>query len=383
MIDPRSIGSDFEQRFGRRALVVSAPGRVNLIGEHTDYNEGFVLPFAIDKRTYVACAARDDGIINAFSQTLYDGLTIDLSDNTRGSGWGLYIKGIADRLASRGIAVSGGDILIDSDIPVGAGLSSSAALEVSVGFALLNLAGSKVDLVDLALAGQEVEHQYAGVRSGIMDQYTSALAAEDNALLIDCRSLSFENVPISIPGYALLVCDSRVEHELASSEYNQRRLECEEGVLRLKEYNSSITSLRDVSMNELEIRQNILSDTVFRRCRHVISENRRTIESAEALRKGELTRLGSLMLESHKSLRDDYEVSCPELDLLVSSATEHKGVLGARMTGGGFGGSTINLVEERGVEGFTESVKRSFSDAFGHDPGIFRVSPSRGVMAHI
>jgi galactokinase len=381
MIDIASIAGEFEERYGTRPRIFSAPGRVNLIGEHTDYNDGFVLPFAIDKRTFVGCSARDDNKVHVHSRTVDESVVIDLDDAERRKGWSLYIRGIAEVLRRRGIFVSGADLLIDSDIPFGAGLSSSAALEVSVGLALATLGGKDIDRVDLAFAGQEVENQYLGVRSGIMDQFTSALAQKDYALLIDCRSLAFQNIPLELGDLSLVVCDSKVEHELADSAYNERRSQCEEGVRLLRQRFPSISSLRDVTLDQLTVGEDLLPETILKRCRHVVGENSRTLDSAKALEKGDLSRLGQLMYGSHESLRDDYEVSCDELDMLVEAARRFDGVFGARMTGGGFGGCTINLVNSGSVEQFVSSISDQFRQTFGRDTEIFQVAPSDAARA--
>ena len=250
-----------------------------------------------------------------------------------------------------------GPLLIDSDIPFGAGLSSSAALEISVGLALASMGDKTIDMVDLAFAGQEVEHNYLGVRSGIMDQFASALGKAGNALFIDCRSLAFEHIPVDLSDLTLIVCDSKVEHELAATEYNTRREQCEEGVKILQADFPTARALRDISGDDFHRVEKTLPDVLRRRCRHVITENARTLQSTKALEEGDMQHLGELMYQSHQSLRKDYEVSCDELDLLVEAAAEVAGVLGARMTGGGFGGCTINLLgRERGAN-FTSHVQ--------------------------
>ncbi len=382
MIDLVDLANDFEQRYHARPEIFSAPGRVNLIGEHTDYNDGFVLPFAIDKRTYVACKPRKDGVINVHSRTIDESTEFTTGDSKREKGWSLYIRGMAEILKRRGKLFTGADLLIDSDIPFGAGLSSSAALEVSIGLALATMARKDIDLVDLALIGQEVEHEYLGVRSGIMDQFTSALGKADQALLIDCRSLGFQNIPLKLDGLALLVCDSKVEHELASSEYNKRREQCEEGVRLLKDRLPGVRALRDISEEQLEGSKDLLPELIYRRCRHVVTENSRTLESARALGSGDYARLGALMYMSHKSLREDYEVSCDELDLLVDAAAQVEGVIGARMTGGGFGGCTINLLKNGRIEEFRAHIIQRYRDAYGREPEVFTVAPSDGANAH-
>jgi galactokinase len=381
MIDLADFQSDFTDRFGYQPAIFSAPGRVNLIGEHTDYNDGFVLPFAIDKRTYVGISPRTDGVIHVHSRTIDKSESFSPGDSKRTEGWSLYVRGMAEVLRARGYGIQGADLLIDSSIPFGAGLSSSAALEISVGLALASASDQPVDLVDLALIGQEVEHRYLGVRSGIMDQFTSALGREGHALFIDCRSHAYEHIPLHLDDFSLVVCDSKVKHELASSEYNVRRAECEEGVKLLQGKDSAVKALRDVSESELESLEDILPETIRRRCRHVITENARTAESAKAIRDGNMLVFGDLMYRSHRSLRDDYEVSCDELDLLVEAASKVDGVLGARMTGGGFGGCTINLLRKDKVPEFISQVSSLYRTSFGRETEIFTVVPSDGAKA--
>ena len=321
MIDPVEFSSAFKQRFGGEPVVFSAPGRVNLIGEHTDYNDGFVLPFAIDKRTYVAVTPRTDKMVRAYTRTLDKYVEFHLSDPPpKKVDWSTYLRGIIAILAEKGIEIGGADILIDSDVPSGAGLSSSAALEIALGMGICESVSTKIDARELAFAGQQVEHRFAGVRSGIMDQFASALGEQGCALLIDCRSLEVTPVSLPLEDVLLVICDSRVKHSLASSEYNRRREECEEGVKILANKLEGITSLRDVSAADLDRFSDDLPEVIRQRCRHVISENARTLAVTAALGRGDLGETGRMMVLSHESLRDDYQVSCPELDLLVETA---------------------------------------------------------------
>jgi galactokinase len=385
MIDPKAFAEDFRARFGQEPLVFSAPGRVNLIGEHTDYNEGFVLPFAIDKRTFVGIVPRTDRLIRAHTVTLDKSAEFSLDDpvDDASKSWTVYIKGMAEVLRRQGIEVSGADILIDSDVPFGAGLSSSAALEVSLGLAMSEMAETAIDRRELALAGQQVEHEFVGVRSGIMDQFASALGETGSALLIDCRSQDLEPVNLNLDTAMLVICDSRVKHSLASSEYNRRREECEEGVRILSEHMPSVSSLRDVSSTDFERLSENLSETVAKRCRHVISENARTLAAVAAIRRGDLIETGRLMFLSHQSLQQDYEVSSPELDLLVDGAMSIGGVYGSRMTGGGFGGCTISLLESAVYDNFRRRLQDAYENAFRTTPVISPVVPSAGARQEL
>jgi galactokinase len=361
------------ERYGREPRLFRAPGRVNLIGEHTDYNDGFVLPMAIDRETLVAACERDDRRVRAFSLNLNEGVEFDLDHPGRRQRglWLDYLEGVAWALEQGGVRLKGADLMIESDVPLGAGLSSSAALEVSVGLALASVSGREVEKATLALIGQRAEHEYVGTQCGIMDQLVAALGQEGHALLIDCRSLQAKPVPIDTTRVSIVICDSEVKHELSSSEYNTRRAECERGVELLREAMPGIRALRDVSLEDFERHQERLPETVRKRCRHVITENERTLRAAEALGSDDLEEMGRLMRLSHISLRDDYEVSCAELDLLVEIAGNFQGCLGARMTGGGFGGSTVNLVSRDALPRFQELISKEYPRVTNITPHIY------------
>jgi len=376
----------FHSIYGAEPRLFSAPGRVNLVGDHTDYNDGFVLPIAIERRTLVAAAQRADRSVHVQSTRFPTKRQFDLDrpGPRRQNGWLDYIEGMAQSLQARGVELTGADLLIDSDVPTGAGLSSSAALEMAVGLALCSLAGDeKLSRVELAVAGQTAEHDYVGTMCGIMDQLIAALGQSDHALMIDCRTLEATPVPFARPGAVVLVCDTKVKRELASSEYNRRRAECQEGVRALQEVLPHVRALRDVSLPELEAHAARLSETVRKRCFHVVTENERTLAAARALSEDDLAELGRLMVASHRSLQVDYEVSCPELDLCVEIATAEPGVYGARMTGGGFGGCTVNLVAEEAVASLSEALSREVERRFGTRPDIFTTRASSGVKEHL
>jgi galactokinase len=269
--------------------------------------------------------------------------------------------------------------VISSDVPIGAGLSSSAALETSIGFALLSLSDIRIEREMLAFAAQKAEHEYAGTKSGIMDQFASSFCEKGNAMLLDCRSLERKQIPFETPEFVTVACDTKVEHSLASSEYNKRREECEEGVRILQKGRPAIKALRDVSLDELERHKSEMSDIVYRRCRHVITENDRTTRAAEYFRSHDLVEAGRLMFESHRSLKDDYEVSCKELDELVNIARSIKEVFGARMTGGGFGGCTVSLVKKESLEEFEKRIGDGYKRKFDREPEIYRFHASDGA----
>jgi galactokinase len=382
MIDLRAFQRSFESLYGQSPRIFSAPGRVNLIGEHTDYNDGFVLPIAIERRTFVAGAARSDTRVIVRSLMLEQTVEFDLSQPgppRRGS-WLDYVEGTARALLERGFALSGANLLIASDVPAGAGLSASAALELSVGYALAVLGGTpEPDRLQLALAGQSAEHSYVGTQCGIMDQYVCALAVRDHALQIDCRSLTYEPIALKLGSACVLICDTQVKHELSSSAYNQRRQQCEEGVREIRRQRPTVVALRDLSVAEFEAQAPRLAPLIARRCRHVVNENARTLAAARALEAGELSRMGSLMSASHTSLRDDYEVSCPELDEAVAAVAAEPGVYGSRMTGGGFGGCTVTVLEREVVPRAIRSISERLRSKFGIEPQFFVTQAGAGA----
>ncbi|ACL23122.1 galactokinase [Chloroflexus aggregans] len=358
MFELSTIYAAFERYFGKPPTrIARAPGRVNLIGEHTDYNDGFVFPMALDRATYVAARPRDDRIVRVFSVKFRDEDQFDLDHIVRDTQrqWVNYIRGVAKGLLARDLPLRGADLLIDSDVPSGSGLSSSAALEVAVGytFQLLN----QINLLgeELALLAQGAEHSFVGVKCGIMDQLIAALGEAGHALLIDCRDLSYRPIPIPT-GVRVVVCDSGVRHRLAGSEYNQRRAGCEEAVRILRPALGKIQALRDVRSTDLAEYGHLLPPELLPLVRHVVSENERTLAAADALAAGDVVKMGQLMVESHQSLRDDYCVSIAELDTLVDLALAAPGCYGSRMTGGGFGGSTVSLVEAEKVDEFVAAM---------------------------
>jgi galactokinase len=362
MIDGKSLREKYIEFYGAEPRCFRAPGRVNLIGEHTDYNGGFVLPMAIEREVGVAIAARDDRRVRAYSVNLDEKGEFDLDfELEREPGnWLNFVEGMARILERRNMRLKGADILIWSDVPTGAGLSSSAALETAVGLALSEISGQRVDRKTLALIGQQTEHEFVGAKVGIMDQFVSANAKKGYALLLDCRSLEYENVPLNSSETVFVICDTKVKHNLAAGEYNTRRSECEQAVEILRRFLPGIRQLRDVSIEQFEKYQDELPEVIRRRARHVVSENERTLQAAAALKKNDPETFGRLMLESHESLRKDYEVSSAELDLMVEIACESDGVLGARMTGGGFGGSTVNLVRRENMESFAARISEEY-----------------------
>jgi len=381
VVNIANLVDSFRRAYGKAPRIFSAPGRVNLIGEHTDYNEGFVLPVAIDRRTYVAAATNGSDTVQAQSFDLNEAAAFALHEpNTSlSTRWLGYIAGVAFELEKGGVRLSGSDIAISSDVPIGAGLSSSAALEIAAGTAFLALNGARLDATSLALVAQKAEHTYVGTRCGIMDQLTVSVAQKSHALLIDCRSLEVKHIDLNLPQAMIVICNTNVKHELASSAYNQRRHECEAAVEMLRKYLPTVRALRDVNGDDLKKHGDTLPDVLYRRARHVVTENARTLEAAIALKEGDADKMGRLMAASHVSLRDDYEVSSVELDLMVELAGKCEAVFGARMTGGGFGGCTVNLVRRDEVEAFGNFITTEYRSRTGIQPDIYAVNADDGV----
>jgi galactokinase len=365
-----------------RIHVVRAPGRVNLIGEHTDYNDGFVFPMAIEPEVTLVCRSRDDGNVRLAS-TVFPGEFVEFSLQARiergKPAWGNYCRGVAAELIAAGIPLAGMDALISNSLPVGGGLSSSAAIEVGTSTAFLALAGLTMDPQRLALICQKAEHEYAMVPCGIMDQTIVACGQPGTAMMLDCRDLSKRFIPLDPRELRVVIVNSMVKHELTGGEYAQRRKQCEEGVAILAREKPGIKALRDVNLAEVEAHRSQMSDVVLRRCRHVVGENQRTVDAATFLSQRMYDDAGELMVKSHVSLRDDYEVSCPELDFLVDEAMKIKGVYGARMTGGGFGGCIVALAQPRGVEALQEHLMKTYTEKFGRQPTSFVTTATGGA----
>jgi galactokinase len=375
-----SLSERFQRLYAKTPRIYRAPGRVNLIGEHTDHNEGFVMPMAINFSTWVAIAPRDDRRILMQSESFKETVEFDLDEPVaHGSGhWSDYSRGVALTLEQAGRHLRGATLLIQSEVPIGSGLSSSAALEVASGFALLENSGATVDRWQLARLCQQAENEFVGMRCGLMDQFISCFGQAGHALMLDCRSLEYKLLPLP-EDVKVVVCNTMVRHELASSAYNARRADCEEGVRLLGQELPQVRTLRDVEMSDLKRFRHRLPEEVYQRCRHVVSENARVIRAAAALEGGDMITFGELMRESHRSLRDDYEVSCAELDLMADLANQTEGVYGARMMGGGFGGCTVNLVAARSVDSFKQSVADGYEEATGRLPEIYVCTAAQGA----
>lgn len=372
----------FETAFGEQPdVIVRAPGRVNLIGEHTDYNEGFVFPVAIDRWVVFAMRPRPDGLARIFSVLHQEMVEFSMQIPPERTGhWSDYPKGVVREFQALGHVLRGFDAVLLGNVPMGAGLSSSAAVEMAVGKGLLELNGFAMPGPELALLGQRAENRFVGVNCGIMDQFISANAREGHALFLDCRDLSYEQVPLAGANLRIVICNSAVTRRLTASAYNERRAACEEGVKYLcAATHKSFLALRDVTLDVLEACRDELPEEIFRRCLHVVGENDRTQRAVTMLKKGDVAGFGQLMAASHVSLRDDYEVSGKELDVLVEIAQRVPGVLGARMTGAGFGGCTVNLVEEGAAGALTDAVKDQYVKETGLTPEVYVCTAVNGA----
>ncbi len=371
-----------QERFGAKPALFRAPGRVNLIGEHTDYAEGFVFPAAIDLTTTVAITPRTDGQAVLYSANFEKEARVDLATlPSRGTGqWEDYPLGVLAMLRQAGIEVPAFSLSITGNVPLGAGLSSSASIEVATALALLHLTGKSWSGPEIAKLCQKAENHYVGAPVGIMDQFVSACGAEDHALLLDCRSLEYHLAPLPHEVEFVLI-NTMVKHAHADGAYKIRRAEVAEGTDILHQENPGIHALRDATLQDLEQVKSRMSDNVYRRCRHIISEDDRTVEAAAALDAGNLKKFGSLLVAAHASYRDDFEASCPEADILVELALERPECIGARLTGGGFGGCTLNLVPSKEAPAFAEALKKRYKEKTSIDADIYRCRASAGAHA--
>ncbi|MBI9066241.1 MAG: galactokinase [Salinivirgaceae bacterium] len=376
----QKIKQAFIEKFGKHPILVKSPGRVNLIGEHTDYNEGFVLPAAVNKAIYFAVKPNGLDKFCFYSYNLQE--TYETSINSIEpcqKQWANYLLGVVAQFVNDGKTVPGFDCVFGGDIPLGAGMSSSAALECGLAFALNHIYTFKYSTLEMVKFSQKAEHEYAGVQCGIMDQFAVMHGKANQVIKLDCRSQEYELFPLDMSDFMLILVNTGVKHSLASSEYNTRRKECETGVELLRKYDASINSLRDVTLDFIQNHENEFDATVYKRCTYVIEENMRLQKACEALLNTDFTEFGKQMYGSHYGLKNKYEVSCKELDLLVNIAEKVDGVLGARMMGGGFGGCTINLVKKEAVETFKNQIIASYKTPEGETPQIIEVVIEEGT----
>ncbi len=368
-VGPTQIDAIFTKKFGfnDERIIVRSPGRVNLIGEHTDYNEGFVLPAAIDRAILIAIAPRRDLQVRFHAADMGEDFEATVAGIRKSErAWPNYLMGVVDQMLKAGHPVGGFDCAFGGDIPIGAGMSSSAAIEAGLAYALNEIFALGIDRLTLVRLAQKAENEFVGVRCGIMDQFINIFGERNRVLRLDCRSLEYEYFPFERTDIRIVLCDTQVRRALASSEYNMRRQQCEAGVAVLRRHNSTIRSLRDVTLPMLNDHRRELDDVVYRRCMYVVEENARVERACAHLKANDVRAFGKEMFASHAGLRDSYEVSCRELDVLVERAAAQRGVLGARMMGAGFGGCTINLVEEQHLSGFLDAMEEQYRTATGN-----------------
>ncbi len=377
----QQIEKEFKNRFGDECTLIKSPGRVNLIGEHTDYNDGFVLPAAVDKSIFLAMNVNGTKKCRFFAVDKDEVFETDISGAISKSenGWPNYLLGVVDQLIDHGYEVYGFDCVFGGNVPIGAGMSSSAALEGGVLYGLAELNGWDIPPVEMAQIAQQAENEFVGVQCGIMDQFASLNGKEGYALKLDCRTLDYEYFPFDRDDIQIVLCDTQIRRELASSEYNVRREQCEQGVRTLQQWDPEIKNLRDVEWSFLLEHEKDLDPINFKRCKYVVEENKRVIQACQDLRKEDLKSFGQRMYQSHAGLQLEYEVSCEELDVLVDIARTLDGVFGARMMGGGFGGCTINLVEEDEVASFTDQIKEQYQQKTGKEIKVYKTKVSAGT----
>ena len=370
----------FQQVFDNEAdLSVQSPGRINLIGEHTDYNNGFVLPAAIDKKVIVGIRKREDDLIVLYAEAFAEKKEVKIPEMKPQGDWADYMLGVVAQLIKKNYVIGGFEILLKGDIPIGAGLSSSAAVECATIFALNELFHFGLEKMEMVQMAQMAEHEYAGVKCGIMDQFASMFGKKDHLIKLDCRSLEYEYIPFQNQDFVLVLFNSNVKHALVDSEYNIRRNQCNEGVEMIRKYHPQINSLRDADTEMVEKYIRPQDELIYRRCHYVVSENIRLLQLCEALNHNNLDNCGKLMHETHLGLSEDYEVSCPELDLLVKIAMEQPGVIGARLVGGGFGGCTINLVRKENLESVIYEVENGYKLSSGKEATTYIVNVEDGT----
>ena len=370
----------FKNEFRSDPILIRAPGRINLIGEHTDYNEGFVLPAAINLATYFAIDKSKNNYSKIISVDLNDSFILDIKSLKKSDKeWANYILGVLDQLKKKEISIENFNLVFGGDIPIGAGLASSAALETGFLFALDKLFNLNMDKLEIIQLSQNAEHEFVGVKCGIMDQFASVIGSEKKVILLDCRNLEYKYYPFEFEDVSILLCDTGVSHSLASSEYNIRRNECDLGVNIINKIDNNIKSLRDVPIELLEMNKEKFSEKIYNRCKYIISENDRVLLACEYLNERDLISLGKLMYESHQGLKYEYEVSCNELDYLVNEVKKIEGVYGARMMGGGFGGCTINLVRNENLENICSSISEKYYKKFKVKLKTYKVNIAGGT----
>ncbi|MGC4102601.1 galactokinase [Ferruginibacter sp.] len=381
-LNEQTITEKFKSTFKitEKPMIVRSPGRVNIIGEHTDYNDGFVLPAAIDKAAYVAITKRNDDQVHLFATDFNEWYQTSLGNIAKSNKhWPDYILGIVDQLQQTNATLQGFNLLVAADIPIGAGLSSSAALECATVFALNELFALHLSKAEMAHIAQRAEHTFAGVKCGVMDMFTSLFGKKDHVIHLDCRSLFYEYIPLKLTGYKLLLLNTNVKHQLSFTEYNTRRQQCEQAVAWINEKIPAVKALRDVTTDMLDKYVRAKDPLIYQRSKYVVEENNRLLQACTDLKKGDIKALGKKMFATHDGLSKAYEVSCRELDLLVDHVRNNKAVLGARMMGGGFGGCTINIVREEAIEKLLEELAPVYAAATGLEMSYYIASVEQGT----
>jgi galactokinase len=375
----KQIRRQFQQYFGKDTLIAAAPGRVNLIGEHTDYNEGFVLPAAIDRNIYVGIDSNTDRVLNVYAEQYQEKFTFPIDDVHPVKGWPTYLLGMIYHLLPHQQLSQGMNVVVSGNVPVGAGMSSSAALCSAFGLALNDLFRLGLSRMEIALGAQKTEHHFANLKCGIMDMFASLHGKAGQVMKLDCRSLEYEYIPFLFPDYCIVLVNSMVSHSLAATAYNERRRQCEEGVSILKQFYPAIHSLRDVNTDQLKEHQHLLDAVVYKRCRFVLEENQRLLEGCDFLEAGQVIPFGKLLYASHEGLSRDYEVSCEESDFLVNATKTFPEVKGARQMGGGFGGCIITLVETEHADHFIKGIQEKYEIRYGKTPDSYIMHIDEGA----
>jgi galactokinase len=375
----KDILRKFREIFYETPQLFFSPGRINLIGEHIDYNHGFVMPAAVDKGIWYAIAPNNTNDISVYSADMNEHLKLSLNNIHKITGWENYILGVIDQLQRRGYAFSGFNAVFGGNLPVGAGMSSSAAVECGLAFALSTIFNLLINRVDIALICQKAEHTFPGVQCGIMDQFANMMGLKGHVLLLDCDSLEYETLPFNMRDYSIVLINSKVHHELAGGEYNKRRKQCEEGLQLLRENYPSVRTFRDIKPQQVETYKDILGEEVYMRCLYVTQEIQRTQEGAKLLLLNDMESFGKLMFKTHDGLRNLYNVSCAELDFLVNEAKRYPLIVGARLMGGGFGGCTINIIRKNEVDDITGAIIENYKNKFDIDAECYVMSLSDGT----
>jgi len=376
-----NVKNVFIEQFGHNPTLIKAPGRINIIGEHTDYNNGFVLPAATNQAIYIAIAKAENSQSTLISLDLDQTHTFDINSLviSKDKLWANYILGVLSEVKNAGHKLENIHMVFSGDVPRGSGMSSSAALECGTCLGLNEIFDLKIGKVDMVKMSQMAEHNFVGVMCGIMDQFASMMGKQDHAMLLDCKTLDYNYFPISMKDYMIVLCNSNVSHSLADSEYNTRRLQCEEGVKKLKRFYPEIGSLRDVTLDQLKDKRSALSEVVYNRCKYIIEENVRVLAMTRAMEKSEFDMIGNLLKSAHYGMQYEYEITCPEIDFMADFANERADVLGARMMGGGFGGCTINFVKKGAEDQFVKELNKAYKAQFSKEITPIKVMISEGV----